>query len=185
MSTNSTREKLLIAGLGGGGVVTMGDLLAKAALFQYPHVTWYPCYNTLMRGGDSECCILLSDRAIPSPAVYKCKTVLLMPGTQIASFEKRVEPNGLLIVGAEGPTDENPTTRDDIQIRYVPARETARELGNPRNANLIMMGAYIGLTKAISPRLVEAEIEKSLKLKGLDPSEGKQAFTKGIELATE
>jgi hypothetical protein len=37
-STASTEETLLIAGLGGVGIVTMGDLLARAATHQHPHV---------------------------------------------------------------------------------------------------------------------------------------------------
>ena len=60
-------------------------------------------------------------------------------------------------------------------------------LWNPKNANLVMMGAYVELTKTITPDLVEADIERSLQLKGLSQSkvaDGKQAFAKGISLAS-
>jgi hypothetical protein len=50
-----------------------------------------------------------------------------------------------------------------------------------------MMGAYVELTKTIPPDLVEAEIERSLQLKGLSQSkvaDGEEAFGKGITLAS-
>jgi 2-oxoglutarate ferredoxin oxidoreductase subunit gamma len=180
-----TEEKLLISGLGGGGIITMGDILANAALRQYQHVAWFPCYNTMMRGGDSECCLIFSERAIPSPLAYKCTTVIAMGAVQATALEERVETGGLMLVEGIGEQGAPATARGDIRIQHIPATKIARGLGNPRNANLVMMGAYVELTKAIPPQIVEEEIERSFQLKGLQSAltAGKEAFSQGISFA--
>ena len=38
------RIELVIAGFGGQGVLTIGQLLAKAGLTQFKNVTWFPSY---------------------------------------------------------------------------------------------------------------------------------------------
>jgi Pyruvate/2-oxoacid:ferredoxin oxidoreductase gamma subunit len=159
-----TEEKLLISGLGGGGIITMGDILANAALKQYQHVAWFPCYNTMMRGGDSECCLIFSERAILSPLAYKCTTVIAMGAVQATALEERVETGGLMVVEGIGEQGEPATARGDIRIQHIPATQIA---------------------KAISAQLVEAEIEKSFESKGLHSSIalGKEAFFEGISLA--
>jgi len=180
------QQELLIVGLGGAGIVTMGDILARAAMNQYPHVTWYPCYNTMMRGGDSECCVVFSQESIASPIVYLCATVIAMNAELVPALEDRVAPGGLLIVDSLTQEDQPPAKREGLRSAYVPATETARRIGRPRNANLVMMGAYVGITGAISPDLVETEMKRSLQSKGLPKSAisaGKEAFAEGLKLA--
>jgi len=90
-------EELLIAGVGGWGIVTIGDLLAKAALKKYRHVVWFPSYATVMRGGESECCVIFSDEKIPSPIIYRSGTVVVLGAWRIKAFEDRVRPGGLIL----------------------------------------------------------------------------------------
>ena len=56
-------------------------------------------------------------------------------------------------------------TRTDIQIIKVPANEIADELGNPKVANLVMAGAYIGYTELLPPEKVLATAFKKLGAK--------------------
>jgi len=45
--------------------------------------------------------------------------------------------------------------RRDITAFYVPCLDIAQELGNPRAANMVMLGAYIEVTQCLHPRTVE------------------------------
>jgi 2-oxoglutarate ferredoxin oxidoreductase subunit gamma len=176
--------ELLVAGVGGWGIVTMGDLLAKAALKKYKHIVWFPSYATAMRGGESECCVIFSDEKIPSPIIYRSRTVVVLGAWRIKAFEDRVRPGGLMIIDTTGVKDEHKVLRNDIRIEYVPAMETAIRIGNVRNANLVMLGAYVEMTKALPPQLLIDEIEVRFGGKGREgvASACKLAFQEGISL---
>jgi len=176
--------ELLIAGVGGWGIITMGDLLAKAALKKYKHIVWFPSYATAMRGGESECCIIFSDEKIPSPIIYRSGTVIVLGAWRIKAFEDRVRPGGLMIIDNTGVKDEYKVVRKDINVEYVPAMETALRLGNTRNANLVILGTYLEMTKVIPPQLVIDEIEARFGGKGREEeaSARKRALQEGMAL---
>ncbi len=205
-------EELLIAGVGGWGIVAMGDMLAKAAMKEYKYVTWFPSYATMMRGGESECCVIFSNEKIPSPIIQKSKTVVVLGAWRVPDFEDRVTPGGLMIVDTSGGASSGVLTdiaelqekekqgveeeniqeeyrvrRDDIRVEYVAAMDVAYHLGNMRNANLVMLGAYIGITKSLSPQLVIDEIQNRFGKKGREEMVAacKQAFNEGTRLRAE
>jgi 2-oxoglutarate ferredoxin oxidoreductase subunit gamma len=63
-------------------------------------------------------------------------------------FEPDVRPGGLLLINTSLIVRKS--TRDDVTIIDVPANEIANELGNPRGANMVALGAYLGATNAVS-----------------------------------
>ena len=180
----STMQELLIAGVGGWGIVTMGDVLAKAASRKFEHVVWYPSYSTAPRGGECECCIIFSDEEIPSPIIYRSGAVVVIGAWRIKAFEDRVHPGGLMLIDTAGLKDEHKISRSDIRIEYLPVTEAAIRLGSVRNANLVLLGAYVQLTKALPPQLVTAEIEQRFGGKGREKVAAacQQAFNEGMAL---
>lgn len=96
-------------------------------------------------------------------------------------FEDRVRPGGLMLLEASGVKEK--LARDDIEIEYIPALEAATRLGAIQNANLVMLGAYIEITKTLPSELVLEEIEKRFGGKGWERvTAAKEAFLKGISL---
>jgi len=176
--------ELLIAGVGGWGIVTVGDMLARAASKVYKHVVWFPSYATAMRGGDSECCVIFSDEEIPSPIIYRSGTVMVLGARRIKDFENRVHPGGLILIDTTGLKDEHKVARKDISVEYLPVMETAMRLGNIRNANLVMLGAYIELTEALPAQLLVVEIEHRFGGEGRQKVAAAclQAFDEGMAL---
>ncbi|MFA7160272.1 MAG: 2-oxoacid:acceptor oxidoreductase family protein, partial [Kiritimatiellia bacterium] len=71
-------ERILIGGTGGQGIVTVGKLLARAAIDAYPFVTFFPSYGAEVRGGTSSCQVILSTAEISSPLSERFDTVLAM-----------------------------------------------------------------------------------------------------------
>ena len=179
-------QELLIGGVGGWGIVTMGEMIAKAALQQYKQVTWFPSYAGMMRGGENECCVIFSDKEIPSPIIYRSGTVIVLGAWRIKAFEDRVRPQGLMLIELSGVEEEHKVKRTDIRVEYVPAMETAVQLGDLRNANLVMLGAYIKMSQALQPQLILDEIGRRFRDRGSAEekiSAGKEAFLKGMSLA--
>ncbi|MDO8785698.1 MAG: 2-oxoacid:acceptor oxidoreductase family protein, partial [Syntrophales bacterium] len=127
-----SKEELLIAGVGGWGIVTIGDILAKAALREYKNVAWFPSYATMMRGGESECCIIFSQERISSPVIYRSSSVMILGASRIEAFENRVKPGGLMLIESTGINGNNRAMRKDVDLRYVAAIEEATKLGSAK-----------------------------------------------------
>ena len=179
------RGELLVIGIGGMGIVTLGDIVARTALRQYKHVAWFPCYAAMMRGGETECCVTFSSEEISSPLIYRSEVVMVMGVRRVEVFEDRVRPGGLMLLEASGMNEEYQPSRKDIRMGYIPALEEAKQLGEMRNANLVMLGAYIEITKALPSDLVLKEIENRFGGKGREAKAvaAKEAFIKGMSLA--
>lgn len=168
-----------MAGLGGKGVLLAGQLLAQAGMEHYPSVTWSPTYYTLMRSGPSECTVVLSSRTIASPLVSRAGCVIIFEPSQLQDFLVRVRPGGTLLAeSAELP----PVERDDIRTVKVPATEMAVGLGSALSANFILLGAYLGLTGALPPELIEAQIDQRFPPENRMRELNRHAFREGLDL---
>ena len=60
-------RRIICVGLGGQGVLTVGKLLMEAAVDKNLQCTWTCKYGNEMRGGYSECNVIISDEKIASP----------------------------------------------------------------------------------------------------------------------
>jgi len=43
------RGEVIFSGIGGGGVLTVGEFVAEAANAEYEHVVWFPNYSAAVR----------------------------------------------------------------------------------------------------------------------------------------
>ena len=153
-------HQIIAAGFGGQGVLTMGQLLAYAAMVEGKEVSWLPSYGPEMRGGTANCHVIITDEgAVGSPIITDATAVIVMNRPSLAKFEPLAMPKGLLLVNASLITDK--PKRDDIEILYVPANEIADELGDARVANMVMLGAYLKRTEAVSRTSIEAALQKA------------------------
>ncbi|MDP6347456.1 MAG: 2-oxoacid:acceptor oxidoreductase family protein [Dehalococcoidia bacterium] len=177
MSGNGKHE-VIMAGIGGKGVLLAGQLLTYAAMEHYTSVTWSPTYYTLMRSGPSECTVVLSDHNIASPMVSRAGCVIIFEPSQLQDFLVRVMPGGILLCESAGLP---PVGRTDIRIVKIPATEMAMGLGGPQAANFILLGAYVGLTDALPPELLEAQIDQRFPVGSRARELNRHAFQAGLE----
>lgn len=174
--------ELMVSGLGGQGLLTTGWLLAEAAMSKYRHVLYFPNYGPMMRGGDSECTIILCDEEIGSPAVYNPASAIVMGANAFNQLENRLKPGGTIFVDSSLVPAK--VGREDLKAFYIPATKVAIEIGDHRVANLILLGAYLEATKVIPLEAIEAELEKRLVGKKGEAllSLNKQALREGAKL---
>jgi len=152
-------EELIIAGFGGQGVMSMGQLLTYAGMIEDKHVAYIPSYGPEMRGGTANCSVTISDREISSPIFTEPTSVIIMNQPSLRKFEPAVKPGGLLI--ANSSMVNVTSQRLDIKVVEIAGNEYANKLGNAKVANIIILGAYIELTKVVS---VDAIIESLKKV---------------------
>jgi 2-oxoglutarate ferredoxin oxidoreductase subunit gamma len=175
-------EKIIFAGFGGQGVMLMGQLITYAGMFEDKEVSWLPSYGPEMRGGTANCNVVVSDKPVASPVIaHNATTVVAMNLPSLDKFEEEVLPNGLLMINSS--LIEKKASRDDVKAYYVPANEVALELGNVKAANMVMLGAYIELTKIVKP---ESVIKALTKIFGTAKAHlislNEEALKKGAEL---
>ena len=141
------RQALIIAGFGGQGVVKAGVLLATAAMLENKHCTHFPSYGAEMRGGTTNCSVIISQDEIASPIINQPDTIIVMNAPSLIKFEPRLKSGGLIIYNSS--LISNPPSRTDVDILPVPANEIAEKLGATRYANMVIIGAYIGKIKVV------------------------------------
>jgi len=175
------RTEVIMAGIGGMGVLMAGQILSWAALERYEHVSWAPSYAVARRGGLCECTIILSDEEIASPLLDQAQTAIVFDGSQLKAFESRVRPGGLMIVERAGLTEEK--EREDIRLLRVPGLEVATKLGEALMKNLILLGVYTEVTKVIPAEVIERELDKRFGTKQKMLERNREAFRQGLQLA--
>lgn len=174
-------EKVIMAGFGGQGIMAIGKLLAYAGMLEGKHVTWMPSYGPEMRGGTANCAVVVSDDEVGSPLISKDGTAaIVMNLPSLTKFEKELVPGGKLIIN-KSLIDVEPT-RKDLDVYYISANELAMELGNAKVANMVILGAYLELTKVVD---VESVLHAFLKVFGENKTHlvplNKDALAKGAE----
>jgi len=177
-----SKSEVIMAGVGGMGVMVAGQVLAHAALPHYKHVSWVPSYAVQKRGGDCHCTVILSNEPIASPILDQTQSILLFDASQLVFFESRVRPGGLLIIEQAGL--RAPVSRKDINVLPIAGLEQAVRLGDALVNNLILLGVYIAKEKALPAEVIEAELEKTYEGKEERLALNKGAFRQGLELAT-
>jgi 2-oxoglutarate ferredoxin oxidoreductase subunit gamma len=176
------QEEIIIAGFGGQGVLSMGQILCYSAVMEDKEVTWMPSYGPEMRGGTANCITIISDSKISSPIITKFDTVIVLNQPSLDKFESAVKPGGLLIYEANAII--NPPTRTDIEILAIDAANEAAKLKNSRVMNMIVLGAFLQRRPIIKLENIIEGIKKVLpdRYHHLIPL-NKQALEKGMELA--
>ena len=154
--------EVTMSGLGGKGVLTLGDILAEAGMQIFDNVSYFPNYSPAMRGGETECTVIFSNDSIPSPLVYNPEHAVVMDSASFAQFEMRLKPGGTIfcddsVVSGKG------SSRDDIEVFKVPASEEAVALGDLQVANMVLLGAYAGKADSVPLGMLERALTKRFK----------------------
>lgn len=150
----------LFAGFGGQGVMFAGQLLAFAGMYEDLEVTWIPSYGPEMRGGTAHCFVMLSARPIGSPAVKYPDIAVVFNNPSFDKYEPLTAAGGLLV--ANSSLVKRESQRTDIMTLYIPASETADELGNTRLANVVLLGAVLAAHPVVSMESVRQALADHL-----------------------
>lgn len=153
-------SKIICAGFGGQGIMSMGRLIAYTGMLLGREVSWLPSYGPEMRGGTANCNVIVSEHTVGSPIIFHDATaVIAMNLPSMHKFESELVSGGLMVINTS--LIEDRPQRSDIQLVEVPANAIASELGNARAANMVMLGAYLAASQLFETRQV-AEALKSV-----------------------
>ena len=156
MSDNGKITNILVSGIGGQGIMTAAELLAEAALHQGFDVKKTEVAGMAQRGGVVTSHIRFGEKVFsPSIAEGEVDILLSFEVAEALRWEHWVKEDGVILVNnsrMEPPVvnlglfdyPEDPIAQLKISsktVRYLDATEIARELGNLKLVNTIMLGA--------------------------------------------
>ena len=119
------KQEIIISGFGGQGVLSMGKILAYAALMEGKEVTWMPAYGPEQRGGTANVTVIISEEPISSPILSSYDSAILLNQPSLDKFQPKVKPGGTLIYDSFGIIEK--PVRTDIESWQIPAMEAAAE----------------------------------------------------------
>ncbi|MCE5336711.1 MAG: 2-oxoacid:acceptor oxidoreductase family protein [Desulfobacteraceae bacterium] len=153
-------HQVLIAGFGGQGVLSCGQILALAGMIENRNVTWMPSYGPEQRGGTARCVVTLADRPIGSPLAERLSAALIFNQPSLAKFLPQLGDGTLLILNS-CIVQATPACHQHA-LYQVPADTIARNAGFARSGNMVMLGAYVGASGIVSVESVHEAIGKYL-----------------------
>lgn len=174
---------ILIGGFGGQGVQTLGKLLAYAGNDAGWNVTFLPSYGGEMRGGTSNCTVVMSDRRIGSPYREHTDCVIAMNIPSFLKFEDSVQPGGVLFKNSS--LIDQPSRRTDIKTVPIPLNDLVKKVGSAQSLNSIMYGFLVAYTGLLPLAVAQATLDSRLGKKAEYAEMNRKAFEIGTAYAKE
>jgi len=190
------KTNIILAGVGGQGILTIAAVIDTAALDSNLNIKQSEVHGMSQRGGAVQSHVRISDKEIYSDLIPKGKADLIISvePMELLRYLPYLKKDGLLV------TDSNPFVNiknypeleelyADIKSRpnsiLVDAMKIAKDLGNSRATNIVLLGAASSFLP-LSEESLKKAIATLFERKGERVvSKNLEAFEKGKEIATE
>jgi len=155
------RKKIVFAGSGGQGVISMANLTCLAAIECNWNAVMSQTYGIEQRGGTAVGFVVISDKPIGSPMIEEDADICcLMHPMIVDAHLSDAAPGGIVLYN--NSLVKNMPARDGIELIEVPATDIAQELGERRSANMVAMGRLSAKTNFIPIEALTSALEKML-----------------------
>lgn len=161
ITSNTPVTNIVISGVGGQGVLTIAEIIAKAALAQSLNVRVGEIHGMAQRGGHVVCTVRIGE-GVRGPIIDEGTAQVIVGFEPIETLREIqfIQDNGLVIMNnhvqfpvavsmgkAEYPDHSEilkGLKRFTSNIAEFDAREFAIQAGGSRSMNIVMLGATIG-----------------------------------------
>jgi len=154
-------ERTVFAGLGGQGIISLGQIWVYCGMKEGKKVSFFPFYGAEKRGGMARANCVVSDAGIASPVISKADSAVVMNRDSLDECARVLHEGGLMLVNSSLiPVSSIPEAlKARFRVIPVAATEIANRLGNVKIANMVMLGALAAHTGAVLLDRVEAILE--------------------------
>ena len=148
------KKDIILSGVGGQGILSIATVIGKAALKDGLYMKQAEVHGMSQRGGDVQSNLRISDQPIASDLIPtgKCDLIISLEPMEALRYLPYLSPEGWLVTN-EAPFINIPNypAEEDIkaEINKLPHKimlnvnEVAKEVGSPRVANIVLLGATI------------------------------------------
>lgn len=142
-------HRLICAGFGGQGVLSLGKLVCISAMADGKTVTYLQSYGAEVRGGTANCQVVVSSGTIYSPLVESADSLIILNQLSYDRFAASLKPEGLMLLNSSTIDCDGGADPPGSRVVRLPATDLAAEMGNVRVANVILLGAFLRLTRLV------------------------------------
>ena len=180
------RKEIKISGYGGQGVITLAKLITAAVIMHSKNLeaTQTESYGAAARGGACWAEVVIDSEEIDYPRVVpgNIDYGIFFSDEAVAAFSKSIKKNGGTII--YDPLAIKKVRAKKTQSLYaVPSLETAKKEFSPIVANVIMFGAFLGITDVLSKEIGKKAVEGFVPKKTIELN--LKAFEKGYQIGQE
>jgi 2-oxoglutarate ferredoxin oxidoreductase subunit gamma len=172
------RVEIKFAGFGGQGIIKSGIIIAAAACIHGgKNAVQTQSYGPESRGGACKSEVVISEEDIDFPKVVEPDVLVVMSQHAYNEYVENVKPGGTIIMDPDMIPHE--VDLKNAQVHRIPATKIAEELGKKIVANIVMLGAFVAITRILDANAVKKSIKENIP-KGTEELNLK-AFEQGYE----
>ena len=128
--------KIIIAGVGGQGVVFLSRLFAEVARLSGDPLISYESHGMAMRGGSVSSHLKIGGYQSPLIGNGEADILLLLSAEELPNVRHLLRHSGQMFINAENPVPD----LEDYQTAMIPASSIALEHSLPQAINLLVAG---------------------------------------------
>ncbi len=172
------KQDIILAGVGGQGILTIAAIIGQAAIDNGLNMKQAEVHGMSQRGGDVQSHLRISDQAIYSDLIAEgdCDIILSVEPMEALRYKPYLSENGWMITNRT-PFKNIPNYPEQAELEkevkavtqhvLLNADQIAKDLGNARAMNIVMLGAATRYL-SIPYESFEASLQKIFGRKGQD-----------------
>lgn len=173
-----SRVEVRICGLGGQGIVSAGQILGRAAVYDGKNVVQTQSYGAEARGSAAKSEVIISEDKIGFPLVRRCDILVAMSQNTLDANIKDLKEKATLII------DEDLIKKipeNNAKIYKAPITKTAKiQLKSEIYANIVMLGILTNRANVVTKTSMEKAIKKIFKASAAEAN--LKAYKQGLKL---
>ncbi len=188
------KKDIILAGVGGQGILSIATVIGEAALKENLNIKQAEVHGMSQRGGDVQSNLRISSEPIASDLIPKgCADLIIsLEPMEALRYLPYLSKEGWIVTNTEpfvnipnypAMEDVNAELGKIANVIKVDVDAIAKEAGNPRGANIVLLGACSHLL-GIEPEKFEQGIERIFARKGQEVVDSNlKAFRAGQKAA--
>lgn len=186
------KKDIILCGVGGQGILSIATIIGEAATKAGVNLKQAEVHGMSQRGGDVQSNLRLSTAPIYSDLIPEGEAdlVISMEPMEALRYMPYLAPNGTIVTSSK-PFVNIPDYPDldaiNAELDSVPSVEkldietVAKDAGNPRGANMVLLGMAAAYLDIITPDQLRQAIETIFARKGDDVVAANiKAFDQGL-----
>ena len=173
------RTEIRLGGLGGQGIIKSAVIIGEAAtIFDGKEAVQTASYGPESRGSACKAEVIISDTPVDYPLVLTPQIMVALSNDAFHKYKEDLGEGAIAIVDSD--LVKAGKLKPGVQLYQVPAAATAHKvLKNPLVTNVVMLGAFTAITKAVTTEAMEKAIANAFpKYRDLNL----RAFAEGMKL---
>lgn len=171
------KQDIILAGVGGQGILSIATVIGSAALRQGLYLKQAEVHGMSQRGGDVQSTLRISTHPIYSDLVPKggADMIASLEPMEALRYVPYLAPDGWIVTNTTPLVNipnypEMSAIEAELakypQVVCLDADAIAKDLGSPRSANMVLLGAMAAMMHVLDPDKLREGISRIFSRKG-------------------